>query len=176
MNVLNALLEKTRKQRSARKRRAHVRDNMRREAAGLAPVLTQHEKHERLAAAWTGHDCLMDIERLLRARGCQLWIVWKGRFAQVYTQHVETGAIEILQQADRKRRALEVGGMHNTEMGQRISAILAQHECEMEGFWRGKEYILQLGSRAVSTTDCLRLVTCGDNRKSRLMFSDEADA
>lgn len=171
---LSVLLADQRRRTAARHGRARIAQQLRHQAAGKPLQLSSREQIERVAAAWVGHDCLADIERLLIARGLQLWVVWKGRFSQVYTCAPDGTGIELLQQADKKKRTLDLTGMRDTDAGQRISAILDQHGCELAAFWRSGQFILQLGSREVSDTHCLCLATCGDGRKSRLMLEGEA--
>lgn len=168
---------------AARQRRAirqrEKRESQRRQAiASGKPVReSKAEVVEKVTSAMFARDFLNDLDRLLIARGATLCLSWRGKKGQLYllTGDEEAPTVEVLMEA--RRNSSTVLGCFEGEIGQRILALMRQHEISMCIGWVSGALLLQAGNQSVSTTYCLTMIRAPkEGSHSRYMNETEQEA
>ena len=155
---LAQMLDNARLRRAGRVRERKEAKRRQAAASGVPVRESKAEVVEKVTSALFARDFLNDLDRLLIARGAKLCLSWRGKNAQLYlaSGDPENPTIEVLMQA--RRRSTTVLGCYEGEIGQRILALMRQHEISMCIGWISGALLLQAGNESVSTTYCLTMI------------------
>lgn len=157
---LQAQLERARLRGVQRKMRA-------RRATG-API-GRTEQLEQFGAALFARDFLNDLDAMLIARSASLWVLWHRNVGQVYLETPD--GIEVIITSGRRQNALVPN--FDGEIGQRMYALMEQHNITLAVAFSGGRFVLRAGNTDVSINHCLQLVCCGKGAKQR--YANEAE-
>lgn len=149
------------------KTKARARERRLREVKALPP--TEHPAKyaaEQAAAAIFARDFLLDLDRLLEARGLALYIEWRGSVGQAY---VEDGVGRREAFAEVRMGTAAWTSSLSGDFGQRLLAIMRQHRVTMQLTFRGGSLVLLCGSLEVSDHHCLRLGIVAKGQRGRYM-------
>ena len=174
---LATLLAAARQRRAGRQREKRETKRQQAVASGKPVRESKVEVVEKVTSALFARDFLNDLDRLLIARSAELCLSWYGKRAQLYIRTGDKSAptIEVLMQA--RRNSSNVLGCFEGEIGQRILALMRQHEISMCIGWVSGALLLQAGNQSVSTTYCLTMIRVSrEGSQGRYMNETEQEA
>ena len=159
---LQDLLAQQRQKTKARSRERRLRE-VKALPSGERPVV---HVAEQAAAALFARDFLLDLDRLLEARGLSLFIEWRGRIGQAYVED-GVGRRESIAEV---RMGTAVWTSHlSGDFGQSLLVIMRQHRVSLQLTFRGGSLVLLCGSLEVSDHHCLRLGIVSKGQRGRYM-------
>ena len=149
------------------KTKARARERRLREVKALPPG-EQPVMHvvEQAASVVFARDFLLDLDRLLEARGLSLFIEWRGSIGQAYVED-GVGRREAIAEV-RMGKAVWTSSLSG-DFGQRLLVIMRQHRVTMQLTFRGGSLVLLCGSLEVSDHHCLRLGIVSKGQRGRYM-------
>jgi len=149
------------------KTKARARERRLREVKALPPG-EQPVMHvvEQAAAVVFARDFLLDLDRLLEARGLSLFIEWRGSIGQAYVED-GVGRREAIAEV-RMGKAVWTSHLAG-DFGQRLLVIMRQHRARLQLTFRGGSLVLLCGSLEVSDHHCLRLGIVSKGQRGRYM-------
>lgn len=159
---LQALLAQQRQKTKARARERRLRE-VKALPPGERPAVHVVEE---VAAAVFARDFLLDLDRLLEARGLSLFIEWRGSIGQAYVED-GVGRREAIAEV---RMGTAVWTSHLAgDFGQSLLVIMRQHRVSLQLTFRGGSLVLLCGSLEVSDHHCLRLGIVSKGQRGRYM-------
>lgn len=149
------------------KTKARAREHRLQSVAALAPS-ERPVMHvaEQATAVLFARDFLLDLDRLLDARGLGLWLEWRGKIGQCYVED-GMGRREAIAQV--RMGSMEVRAQLSGSFGQRLMAIMRQHRVSLQLTFRGSSLVLLCGSLEVSDHHCLRMGEVAKGQCGRYM-------
>lgn len=138
--------------------------NQRRERLGKVSLL---DTVEEVTSADFAHDFVLDLNRMLDARGARLFAIWQGNIGQVYAALVDQPP-EVIFHVHYKKpvpRACFEG-----EIGSRVQTLMRKHNISAVAGFRGGEFHLQFGNEDVSDYWCLSIVSCRKGERTQYAY------